>query len=268
MKPLRTRLEEARAWSGLPWEVLERDYVLSWILAGIYQVPALPDTLVFNEAAFSTGFNLKEKNNEHWRKRRYRMMIPQYDMIFLNRSVIDRGRLMQRLPALVGCLWLVLCVPLIAYANPEQSAQSDCKSLISHSGFAEFVMPSEGGKQKLAIKVNPSVKWTIQNSDYVDWIEILDGDSGMGLGTMTIQLEANKGKSCRVGTLTIVGPQPIFGSAMRIGSPIRILQQGTETAGAEEQAKSSPLRVINLAPFSSDNPQAPGKPEYKVFIKK
>jgi len=47
MKPLRTRLEEARMRSGIPWEVLERDYILSWILAGIYQVPALRDTLVF-----------------------------------------------------------------------------------------------------------------------------------------------------------------------------------------------------------------------------
>ena len=46
MKPLRTRLEEARMRSGIPWEVLERDYILSWILAGIYQVPALRDTLV------------------------------------------------------------------------------------------------------------------------------------------------------------------------------------------------------------------------------
>lgn len=47
MKPLRTRLQEARRDSGLPWEVLERDYLLSWILAGIGQVPALKDALVF-----------------------------------------------------------------------------------------------------------------------------------------------------------------------------------------------------------------------------
>jgi hypothetical protein len=174
---------------------------------------------------------------------------------------------MQRLPALVRCLWPILCVPLITYANPEQTAQSDCRSLISHSGFAEFVIPSEGGIQTLAIKVSPSVKWTIRNSDYVDWIEILDSDSGMGLGTLTIQMGANTGKSCRVGTLTIFGVQPIYGNPMRIGSPIRILQRGTETAGAAEPPKSSLPSVINLAPFSSDNPQT-RMPEYKKVIKK
>lgn len=47
MKPLRTRLEEARKRLGLPWEALERDYLLAWILAGIDRVPALRDTLVF-----------------------------------------------------------------------------------------------------------------------------------------------------------------------------------------------------------------------------
>ena len=33
--------------TGIPWHVIERDYLLSWILAGISQVPALFDTLVF-----------------------------------------------------------------------------------------------------------------------------------------------------------------------------------------------------------------------------
>ena len=47
MRPLRTRLQEARRRLGTPWEVLERDYLLSWILAGVSQVPALGDTLVF-----------------------------------------------------------------------------------------------------------------------------------------------------------------------------------------------------------------------------
>jgi len=47
MKPLRTRLQEARQRLGIPWEVLERDYVLSWVLAGIGQVDVLRDTLVF-----------------------------------------------------------------------------------------------------------------------------------------------------------------------------------------------------------------------------
>ena len=47
MKPLRTRLQEARQRHGLPWEVLERDYLLSWILAGIQRVDVLKGTLVF-----------------------------------------------------------------------------------------------------------------------------------------------------------------------------------------------------------------------------
>ena len=47
MRPLRTRLQEARRRLGIPWEVLERDYLLSWILAGVSQVPALCEALVF-----------------------------------------------------------------------------------------------------------------------------------------------------------------------------------------------------------------------------
>lgn len=39
MRPLRTRLQEARQRLGIPWEILERDYLLSWVLAGIGQVP-------------------------------------------------------------------------------------------------------------------------------------------------------------------------------------------------------------------------------------
>lgn len=35
MRPLRLRLEEARERLGIPWDVLERDYLLSWVLAGI-----------------------------------------------------------------------------------------------------------------------------------------------------------------------------------------------------------------------------------------
>ena len=47
VKPLRTRLQEMRNRHGLPWEVLERDYLLSWVLAGIVRVAPLRDTLVF-----------------------------------------------------------------------------------------------------------------------------------------------------------------------------------------------------------------------------
>ena len=47
MRPLRTRLQEARRHTGLPSYVIERDYLLSWILAGISQVPTLSESLVF-----------------------------------------------------------------------------------------------------------------------------------------------------------------------------------------------------------------------------
>lgn len=47
MKPLHSRLQEARKLSGMPWEVFERDYILSWVLAGVAEVPSLRETLVF-----------------------------------------------------------------------------------------------------------------------------------------------------------------------------------------------------------------------------
>jgi predicted nucleotidyltransferase component of viral defense system len=46
VRPLRTRLLEARRRLALPWEVLERDYLLSWLLAGIAEVEPLRRTLV------------------------------------------------------------------------------------------------------------------------------------------------------------------------------------------------------------------------------
>ncbi len=47
MRPLRTRLQEARRRNGLPSYVIERDYLLSWILAGISHLPTLSEYLVF-----------------------------------------------------------------------------------------------------------------------------------------------------------------------------------------------------------------------------
>jgi len=47
MKPLRKRLEEARKNTGLPWEIIERDYILSWVLAGIGVNGKLQNELVF-----------------------------------------------------------------------------------------------------------------------------------------------------------------------------------------------------------------------------
>jgi len=47
MKPLRKRLEEKRKEIGLSWEIIERDYILSWILAGIAVNEKLQNKLIF-----------------------------------------------------------------------------------------------------------------------------------------------------------------------------------------------------------------------------
>lgn len=44
---IRSRLEKVRKDSGVAWNAIERDYVLSWILAGISRTPSLKDSLVF-----------------------------------------------------------------------------------------------------------------------------------------------------------------------------------------------------------------------------
>ena len=161
-------------------------------------------------------------------------------------------------PPLVKWLLLTLCIPLTALANPGQIGESDCKSLISHSGFAEFVLASEGGISQLAIQVGPSARWSVRNSGYVDWIEILEGDSGMGPGNVTVRLKANTSRFCRVGVLTISGLTRIY------GLPITILQQGAEAPRAEKRTEPAPASVVNLAPFSSSSPQPPpNRREYK-----
>ena len=47
MRPLRIRLQQAWRGLGLQSYVIERDYLLSWVLAGISAVPELRETLVF-----------------------------------------------------------------------------------------------------------------------------------------------------------------------------------------------------------------------------
>ena len=168
---------------------------------------------------------------------------------------------MRSMPALLKCLCSVVCLPLILSANPPETKKSDCKSRISHSGFAEFVMPNEGGTHKLAIKADPSLKWKVRNDAYVDWISIQEGDSGTGPGTMTIQLEPNPGRFCRVGELTISGVTPIY------GLPIRVLQEGTGTPG-EMKTKESYPSVIDLAPFSADGSKASPRPAYQPSKRK
>jgi len=47
MKPLRLRLQESAADTGVGIQVVEKDYALSYILAGLMSYPALSNTLVF-----------------------------------------------------------------------------------------------------------------------------------------------------------------------------------------------------------------------------
>ena len=47
MKPIRKRLEEARRNTGLSWEIIEKDYILSWVLAGIAVNVKLQNELIF-----------------------------------------------------------------------------------------------------------------------------------------------------------------------------------------------------------------------------
>ena len=62
MKPLRLRLQQAREEFGIPWEALERDYLLSWLLAGIGQVDILRKLIVFKggTALKSWGTSIKK----------------------------------------------------------------------------------------------------------------------------------------------------------------------------------------------------------------
>ncbi len=168
---------------------------------------------------------------------------------------------MHRMLVLIRCFYAIICLPLIVSASPQASGIADCKSVTSHSGFAEFTMPQEGGKHTLAIKAGASVKWTIRNNAYVPWIAILEGGSGTGPGTLTIQLEANPGNLCRLGELTIAGIVPVY------GLPIKILQQGTPTVSRERQERSTSY-VIDLKPFPDNQAQTPGKPAFKRPTKK
>ena len=47
MRPLRIRLQQVWRDLDLQSYVIERDYLLSWVLAGISAVPELGETLVF-----------------------------------------------------------------------------------------------------------------------------------------------------------------------------------------------------------------------------
>ena len=47
MKPIRKRLEKARKNTGLSWEMIEKDYILSWALVGIAANKKLQNELIF-----------------------------------------------------------------------------------------------------------------------------------------------------------------------------------------------------------------------------
>lgn len=47
MRPLRQRIRDAARKQGVPQEVVEKDYALSYLLAGIYSIPELEKALVF-----------------------------------------------------------------------------------------------------------------------------------------------------------------------------------------------------------------------------
>ncbi len=74
MKTIRRRLEDVRKASGLPWEIIEKDYILSWVLAGIAANKSLKDILIFKggtalkkcyfgDYRFSEDLDFSVKNN-------------------------------------------------------------------------------------------------------------------------------------------------------------------------------------------------------------
>ncbi len=74
MKPIRRRLEDARQESGLSWEIIEKDYIISWILAGIAANESLQRSLIFKGGTalkkcyfgnyrFSEDLDFSSKNN-------------------------------------------------------------------------------------------------------------------------------------------------------------------------------------------------------------
>lgn len=45
--PLRSRLDRERKKSGITFETIQQDYLLSWLLAGLYEHPSLKEQLIF-----------------------------------------------------------------------------------------------------------------------------------------------------------------------------------------------------------------------------
>lgn len=45
--PLRTRLDREKKKSGITFDTIQQDYLLSWLLFGLYEHPSLKDQLIF-----------------------------------------------------------------------------------------------------------------------------------------------------------------------------------------------------------------------------
>lgn len=45
--PLRMRLDREKKKSGLTFETVQQDYLLSWVLSGLYEHPSLNEKLIF-----------------------------------------------------------------------------------------------------------------------------------------------------------------------------------------------------------------------------
>lgn len=45
--PLRRQVSHIKTATGLGWDIIEQDYVLSWVLFGISKIEKLKSTLVF-----------------------------------------------------------------------------------------------------------------------------------------------------------------------------------------------------------------------------
>ncbi|MCF7806852.1 MAG: nucleotidyl transferase AbiEii/AbiGii toxin family protein [Simkaniaceae bacterium] len=45
--PLRSRLDREKKKSGITFETIQQDYLLSWLLSGLYEHPSLKEQLIF-----------------------------------------------------------------------------------------------------------------------------------------------------------------------------------------------------------------------------
>ena len=168
MRPLRTRLLEARRRLGVPWEVLERDYVLSWVLAGISQTPTLRDTL-----AFKGGTALRKCYFEDYRFSE--------DLDFTGIGDVPRGK---DLEDLVRQACMAAEDSVDAYAPVEISCERYTEQEPHPSGQEAFTvrarLPWQNRPQTrvlVEVTVDEHVLWPTENRKVIhDYGEILDAE--------------------------------------------------------------------------------------------